>query len=242
MSVAYLDAATAEAGFPALMQNRSKFEKTIYYRAPAQRSDGKGGLFTHAQAGWITCRGNNDNTQLTMLRKGYQPLPQFGIVAQGTPQNPSAYDRYGKWGPILTHPDGPAQFPLAQILALGWYRPERVPVPGVKFPALSKANLERELGEARIVEFHCPECERYRTLKANHLGRHLKVSHDYDRTELMALARDKGWSFSKDLTGDRIEQAFEFTDDEPEDAPAAPVAEPSFEVAVDRPRATRRSA
>lgn len=236
MSVPYLDAAPSLEAFSAnvLGQGRPKFEKAIYYRAPKTRTNGKGATFKHDQADWIVVRGNNDNTMLTMMRKGYQPLSQFGTISNGPKGAPSAFDLYDKWGPILTHPDGPRQFPLSQIMAFGWYRPENVPVPGVKFAALSRENLIRELGEPRIIEYLCPECEARRFLRANHLGRHLKVSHDYDRAELIALARDKNWSFSKDLTGDRIERSFEFGD-EPETASAvtAPQPEPDFELVTD---------
>lgn len=191
--------------------SRRKSEVVIYYRRPMKGE----------HAGWITWGDSQPSKRADMVLRGFEPLPQFGRIATGV----LAFDQYGVWGPILTHPRGPAVFPAEQVITFRWYDPEQVgdpwrPIPNVKFP---------QLKGQKIVEFDCPECSDRVFAKALHLARHLRNTHDYDRSEIIKLGEELGIDFTKEFTvaGKR---EFTYQDDAPLPVPREEDEGPSFEV------------
>lgn len=175
-----------------LLTQGRRSERVIYWRKPNK------GL----EASWITTGGTNMERQLQFLQRGFVPLTQYGEVGfkrrADDPDGP--FERYGQWGPILTHPQGPREFPVDQIVAYRWYDPAFCPVPGVRFP---------QMVGVKIVEFDCPECNNARFHKATHLARHLRVTHGYDRAELVALGQELGLSFAKEIArGGTVERIY----------------------------------
>ena len=178
--------------------------------------------------GWIDRGGSQASLQMHMARKGAVPLPKYGPI-----QHSEDF-----WGPILRHPDGPAEFPVDQILAYRWYRKDMLPdlrpivqqgrtqvrvgtQPVVRFP---------QLKGVKITEFPCPENCKVITLmgqqvdKAYHspidLGNHLRVMHGYDRSEILKYGQEMGIDFSKTPGGRKlVEYGFDEADT------TAPVAE-----------------
>ena len=174
----------------------SRNAKVIYYRN---------------KRGWITWGDTQASKQINMMQKGCQPLPQFGYIT----------DSKDLWGPILRHPDGPAMFPVEQVLTYRWYRD--CPVKSAKFPQLTGV---------KIVEFPCPECQRPGFHSPIHLGMHLRVMHEYDRSEVLKYGDAMGIDFSKVPGGRQIvEYEFEGAVQEVEEA-----AEELFEVSTISPQ------
>jgi len=138
-------------------------EKVIYYRL---------------KSGWIGWGDTQASKQLGMIQKGAIPLPQYGTITNSE----------DIWGPILRHRDGPAEFPVEQVLTYRWYKPENVPVQNVRFP---------QLAGQKIVEFPCPECSRPAFHSPIHLGSHLRVMHAYDRSEVLKYGEAMHIDFSK---------------------------------------------
>jgi hypothetical protein len=130
--------------------------KVIYARRPYKDiNTGK----PIPSAGWITWIDDDTRTGAlwNKVALGWQPLKQFGTLgsAQGNP------DERGPWQRILEHRDGPALFPVDQLIEFGWFDPERVPVPGVRFP---------QLKGMKISMFPCPECSDRMFVKADSPG------------------------------------------------------------------------
>jgi len=171
--------------------SKRQSEKVIYYRKPTIYTDSRGRTLPHKEPGWIVWNDSQREKRIDLLMRGFVPLTHLPRVWDEDP----SFRQYGPWGPILTHPQGPAEFPADQIIALGWYRPENCPVPGVKWPQL--ATWCRENGP--IKEYDCPECTSRRFLTAYHLARHLKNSHEYDRTSIIALGQALGIDFTKEV-------------------------------------------
>ncbi len=155
--------------------------------------------------GWITW---NDSVSGTKMRdfsiRGFEPLWRYGRI------NGKAWERevdrrselgeevsYAEriWGPILRHPDGPAEFPLEQIIGLRWYRPEDCPIPNVHFP---------QLDGQKVKEYRCPQCQnRPPFIDVNGVGgvtdlaNHLQIMHEWKRESLMAYGDRVGIDFNK---------------------------------------------
>jgi hypothetical protein len=94
---------------------------------------------------------------------------------------------------ILTHPDGPSEFPLEQIVANGWHRRGGCPVPGVFFPQIP-GNKFRDLA--------CPErCGRKPFAELNGSGgatelrQHLRIMHKWDPATIQAYGERVGIDF-----------------------------------------------
>lgn len=176
-----------------MLSNKRIEEDVIYYRKPEKTPDGK----PHSEPGWITWSDSQAGKQLELWKKGWSPLNAYGSIRpkkrDDAPDGP--YDLYGPWGPILAHPTGPREFPVEQILTYRWYDAERCPVPGVRFPQLRQWLAEGN----EISEYGCPECNTAVYSKPIFLARHLRVSHSYDRAEIIALGRELGVDFSKEL-------------------------------------------
>jgi hypothetical protein len=183
-----------------------RFEKHIYYRRPRSGEN----------AGWITMQGTNLNRQTDMTVRGFEPMPKYGTFEDNElrlrRENKLGPDEpMNQWRPILEHPDGPAEFPVQQVMDLRWYKPEDCPVPGTKFP---------QLGGHSIVEYRCPECSRFFVASDGFggiepLARHLRLIHSWDRASLVKYGEKVNIDF--DAIYSSIETAYEFS--------GAPVAE-----------------
>ena len=137
-------------------------EHVIYWRKPN---------------GWITWADTESGTKMRdYSRRGFEPLWKYGnFNVDGYPGSPVQI-----WERILSHPDGPAEFPVEQVVSLRWYN--QPPVPGVRFPQLTGL---------KIKEYRCPECDRAPFVHVVSmpkmpsgimgLGNHLRIHHDWDR-------------------------------------------------------------
>lgn len=188
--------------------NAGAGDQIIYYRRPR----------TGEHAGWIVYGDSLSGTKLRdFVRRGFEPLMTYGVI------NTSARDRrmYGDkntprddamtkdiyiWDAILSHPDGPAEFPVEQLVSNRWYRPERCPVPDAFFPQL--------VGK-EIKEYTCPErCGRPPFVAVDGIGgvstlrTHLRVMHGWDQANLQAYGARVGIDFNK---GDMSSVVTDFT-------------------------------
>lgn len=177
--------------------NPGSGDQVIYYRKP-----NKGG-----QPRWIT---HNDSASGTKLRdfihRGFEPLMKYGVInsahreirafgAKGSPADPTMTKERYVWEGILSHPDGPAEFPLSQVIAFRWYRPENCPVPEAYFP---------QLEGKKVKEYTCPErCGRPPFVSVDGAGgvtpmrKHLRIMHDWTQVELEAYGKRVGIDWDK---------------------------------------------
>lgn len=202
------------ADWSALGQNKGGGgDSIIYYRKP-----NKG-----VEAGWIVFGDSLSGTKLRdFVKRGFEPLMQFGSIndrrrdmrAFGTKDSPIAPEyeslspnehraRY-EWEGILTHPDGPAAFPVEQIIAYRWYRPENCPVPDAYFP---------QLAGKKIREYNCPErCGRNPFVDVDGVGgvsalrSHLRIMHEWDQANLQAYGARVGIDFNASDVGELLIQ------------------------------------
>ena len=91
----------------------------------------------------------------------------------------------------MEHSDGPAEFPLEQIMALRWWRPQDVPLPGVRFPQLTGH---------KVKEIPCPDCKRpFFAMDGEggvaELARHLRIMHNWDTKQLDTYGERVGINF-----------------------------------------------
>ena len=179
-------------------------DQVIYYRKPD----------TGLHGGWITWGDSiSGSKQRDMIKLGFYPLIKYGTInnlqrevrAFGTKSSPIAPEyavlepqdhraRY-LWEQILTHPDGPAEFPVEQVVAYRWYRPEKCPVPEAYFP---------QLEGVKIRELTCPEhCGREPFVELNGVGgisalrQHLRIMHKWDQSNLNAYGERVGIDFNR---------------------------------------------
>ena len=212
--------------------NRKRTEVVIYYRHPERWPDQRNPRGRkNDRAGWITWGDSQPEKRLSMLARGFEPLnlrDRSGAPVRLWDADP-AFDRYGPWGPILVHPLGPQQFPVSQLLSMRWYDPDQCPVPGTRFPQL--AEWVRNGGS--ITEYVCPECNDRTFAKPEHLARHLRNTHTYTREDIVALGKEMGVDFTRELAGSgTIRRTYELA---PEEL-APPVEEPAVPVQAVRPK------
>lgn len=170
---------------------RGQGDRVIYYRKPN---------------GWITYGDSVSGTKLRdFVARGFEPLMQYGYInTQGRDnrrfgtanQEREAGMTEGKyiWEQILSHPDGPAEFPLEQVIAMRWYRPENCPVEDAYFP---------QLAGKKIREYNCPEqCGRAPFVDIEGAGgmsglrTHLRIMHGWDQANLLAYGERVGIDFT----------------------------------------------
>lgn len=160
-------------------QGDGRHEVCIYYRR---------------KNGWITRGHTQPAKQVIMLRKGCTPLPQYGQITHSEDQ----------WGPILRN-GGAKEFPVEQVLTYRWYRKDMLPDlrrieqqgrNWVRVGEQPKINFPQLVG-VKITEFPCPEpCNR--TFHSPlHLGGHLRVMHEYDRSEILKYGEAMNIDFTK---------------------------------------------
>lgn len=180
--------------FKPLLGGDRKYEKNLYYRHPETWSTGTAQEKPNARANWIIWAGNNRDRMADMMERGFTPLRKFGIAAryaQDEPQSQGTPDQYGPWGAILMHPEGPAAFPISQIMTYRWYDPRHCPVPGVVFP---------QLDGVEIAEYACPDCNDRVFSMALHLSRHLRAQHDWSVDDVVKFGAAMGLDFSREFT------------------------------------------
>lgn len=174
---------------------KGKFDRAMFAKRPMTGED----------PGWIVVisRSNLDD----YLMRGFEALWQYGFIKEGE----------GLWERILKHPDGPAEFPVEQILQLRWWLPEDCPVKGIKFP---------QLEGHRAKGLKCPECKRsfytYDGLGGiEDLGRHLRITHSWPWPSLVKYGEKAGIDFEAIYSN--IEKTYEFDGgaigEAPEEAP-----------------------
>ena len=179
-------------------QKGSDGDQVIYYRRPRKGEN----------AGWITWADSISGSKLRdYVKRGFEPLMQFGVIntngrdlrafgngRNSEPEGDMTKDKY-LWEAILSHPDGPAEFPVDQLIAFRWYRPENCPVPEAYFPQL--------VGK-KIKEYTCPEhCGRRPFVEIDGIGgasglrQHLRIMHAWDQSNLQAYGERVGIDFNK---------------------------------------------
>ena len=192
-------------------------DQVIYYRTPDKGE----------QAGWIVWGDSISGTKLRdRLRRGFTPLFEYGVI--NSPENRSRFgngrddswltETGAQWKPILSHPNGPAEFPADQLQTYRWYRPDECPVPTARFPQLS--------GSVRV--YRCPQCTRQFTDVqgaggVSGLAKHLTIMHKWDRTSLNAYGDRTGIDFNKVDVRDVPVQQYEVQADAPPPAPPVQV-------------------
>lgn len=191
----------------------------IYWRRPAVHTDGT----PDAEPGWIFTASNDAFRLMESFAVGWTPLLKYGRV-KGVADGVAS-----KWFQILSHPDGPAEFPIEQILTYRWYDRQRclrdTGVANVRFP---------QLAGTPVTEYDCPECNNRQYAKPVHLARHLTNDHNYDRANIIALGEQLGISFEKEKVKDRgVERVFVYDEEfaaEVNRAPAVSVADDAPQV------------
>lgn len=195
-------------------RGKNQGDQVIYYRRPETDKDGN----PAENAGWITWGDSASGTKLRdFVIRGFEPLMVYGSLNKSTLAKRADEEDWDQarrlWHTILSHPQGPAEFPVDQILTLGWYRPERCPEPGTVFPQLS--------GQ-KVREYRCPECNRRPFIDIDGVGgvgalaSHLRIMHAWDRSNLMAYGDRIGIDFNKADVNNNVVTEF--------DIDAAPVA------------------
>lgn len=183
--------------------NRGDGDRIIYYRRPTKGTNGR----PVEDPGWIVFGDSISGSKLRdFVARGFQPLMQYGTInsaqrdvrafgSKSSPADPTMTREQYIWEGILSHPDGPAEFPLEQIIAFGWYRPEQCPVPTAYFPQL--------VGK-KVKEYTCPErCGRKPFVEIDGVGgisalrQHLRIMHEWDQANLQAYGERVGIDFNK---------------------------------------------
>ena len=155
-------------------------EKVGYYRKPTHYVNSKGQTRKYKYGHWIETADTHALRWAEYVKRGWTPLPKYGHVT----------DSFDLWKPILAHPDGPAEFPLTQVLTFRWWKPECLPGSlmgrtDIYFPQLAEALARGEKYEL----IPCPDCEddNVAFFEPHHLARHLVNRHGYDRAAIIAL-------------------------------------------------------
>ncbi len=211
---------TDSEGLAQLLGGRTpgKWGKAIYWRRPQENFLGE----EDAHAGWITTDDADSQKRLNRMELGYTPLTKFPPVRRSKE----------KWVPILSHPEGPAQFPLSQIIEMRFYDPR---VLRRIWPDIPRKYLEPGVGPARlfpqlrgvtIEQIPCPNCRQRDFHKAEHLFNHLHTTHGFTVEAIYAYGKQEGINFSRSIDGRAVTSVtFGAAEDEPDDEEAvAPVA------------------
>ena len=186
-------------------QGRGLGDSVIYYRRPFLSRDGE----RAENAGWITWADSLSGTKLRDYEyRGFTPLRKYGAMndedrlnetlGRGKRENwtKRQFDGEWIWGAILRHPDGPAEFPLDQIMALRWYEPENCPIRDIK-----PAELFPQLRGHKVKKYRCPQCSRPFAAvdgvgAAAPFANHLRIMHDYDMVNILTFGERIGIDFT----------------------------------------------
>ena len=94
------------------------------------------------------------------------------------------------------------------MMTLRWYIPEECPNPKAKFP---------QLGGHKVTHYPCPEWDRPAFIAVDglggieHLARHLRIVHDWDRPSLMKYGEKVGLDF--DVVYGDLKKTYDFSVD-----------------------------
>lgn len=204
---------------PALQQafgrgGKLKYDQPIYFRRPATNRAGR----PLEHAGWIVVGSFTNRSHMEF--RGFEALFQkYGFLPQNDPEikdydgNPAPLRSI--WYPILTHPDGPKEFPLDQVMSNRWFEKaglEQVfgwgnaPEPQRLFPQLGQI-------KEKIIKYRCPDCAEPKREFVDPggpsaLAKHLRIIHEWSRQEMNAWGDRHGINFSEVYGDPRSEVVF----------------------------------
>lgn len=250
MSVNFIDETQDEASMikmaqTAMQVRRNESTPSAYYRSPSRRLDG----FPYEQARWIGTYDSGQETQLRRMARGFIPLiEKHGLIQPSNPdrnEQPNAYDKYGRWGPILSTKEGVAEFPLSQIMAYNWYNVDSlrssckggVP-PGLTYRESDGMVLWPQLKGVKFRVYQCRECNHIPFNDAILFSRHLRNWHDYKNDEIITFGEQNGIDWSAHSLSERKSNLeYVFGDDPAVEASSVQVEEdPDFAVEIVAPK------
>ena len=191
IDVAMLDPGVLQKLF-GTQRDGSKEEKVIYYKAPEITVMGK----PYANASWIDWGDSQSSKRMVMIERGWIPLTKFGPVR----------DSLFPWVTILMHPDGPAMFPVEQLLSQRWWNRD---ILKAQWPAeprtyygtptmpsgFTPERLFKQLAGVQIVEYQCPQCTDRTVRTPMGLFQHLSITHDWDTKDIFTYGEKAGIDF-----------------------------------------------
>ena len=196
----------------------SEFSNMTVNRRQSSKQEATAGYFRKPlvgkEPGWIAvCQYRGGANLEHFLDREFQPLRKYGDVTQFLDEDCKVPDPGGIWGPILRHPDGPAEFPAEQVVTARWYKSEVCPVP-VDW---------KQLAGVKITQYQCPQCNREPFVSAMRDGKPLAIgdgvvglakelqnAHSWDRLSVMAYGEKVGIDFNSVGTPtDVIEYVYE---------------------------------
>jgi hypothetical protein len=200
-------------------------DEVLYYRRPMLTREGT----PASNAGWITWGDSLSGTKRRDYEtRGFTALTRYGKInsgqredalarriADGAQMTPRQYDAEYIWGPILRHPDGPAEFPLEQILEMRWYEKNHCPIKDVE-----PADLFPQLRGHKVKHYPCPQCNRNFAevdgIGANRpLANHLRIMHEWDMANILNYGKAIGIDFASVEFGNSGPTEMTFGEDEP---------------------------
>lgn len=152
-------------------------EKMCYYKTPVGHKEGK-------ESRWVVWSHTQPSVQLMRINAGFIPLPKYGEA------NPSgALDGPDCWNAILSHPNGPSEFPASQVQAFHWYDKRYLP-PKFQEKGLVFPQFERYLADlgGDIDEYHCPNCNTTPFFDGWSLAQHCTNRHNFTPEMIHQLA------------------------------------------------------
>ena len=187
--------------FQAMRGNARRSERVGYYRRPRDWSSPL----------WIVTDQTQPLLRVEKITQGFEMLPQYGFTPPPERDDPrsgtKAAMHYGcaadnsreLWTPILSHPQGPSEFPAEQVMLFRWYRPEGLP--GIMKGRQIRFSQFEAFAKARggVKEYRCPDCNDITFFRPSHLARHLHNSHGYDQAAIIALGTASGIDFNEGL-------------------------------------------
>ncbi len=186
-------------------QGRGLGDAVYYARRPFFTRDGD----EANNAGWITWVDTLSGTKtrdyeyrgFSILRK-YGPLNDEDRLNEALKQGSREgwtkrqFDNEWIWGRILRHPDGPAEFPLDQIMTFRWYDPQHIPLRERK-----PVELFPQLRGHKVKIHRCPQCSRTFAEvdgfgAAEGFANHLRIMHEYDMINILNFGTRIGIDFT----------------------------------------------
>ncbi len=210
----------------------------VYYRRPFLTRDGD----PAENAGWITWGDSLSGTKRRDYEtRGFTLLTKYGKInslarekslenriLEGEAMTPRQYQADYIWGPILRHPDGPAEFPVDQIMALRWFEPNNCPIKDV-----NPAELFPQLRGHKVKLYRCPQCNRSfpevdGSGASMPLANHLRIMHDWDMTNILNYGERIGINFAHMEASGNKPQEMTFGEAEAVDSLSCPDCEEKF--------------
>lgn len=186
-------------------QGRGLGDSVVYARRPFLTRDGD----PAENAGWITWIDTLSGTkQRDYEYRGFTILRKYGALNDEDRLNETLargkregwtkrqFDGEWIWGAILRHPDGPAEFPLDQIMTFRWYDAANCPLRGV-----NPVELFPQLRGHKVKIHRCPQCPRTFAAvdglgAAAPFANHLRIMHEYDMVNILNFGERIGVDFT----------------------------------------------